>query len=87
MIVYKSGWFSVLTTIIWIIVWTLLLNYLCIIGWKSLAWVLVLLPFIVVIMMILFFIEIFVFAQVNGNWSMITTPMPNYDYNYDYNIR
>jgi hypothetical protein len=69
---FSSSWFSIITYIVWTIIWTFILNYLCSINWTILAWFLVLLPFIIIILLIIFFFELFFAAESSmGTWSFI----------------
>lgn len=47
----------VLLNFLYIVFWTYLLNLICKDNWKSLAWFLVLFPFIIVILFMIFFME------------------------------
>jgi uncharacterized protein YacL len=40
---------AVLVKLIFAFVWTMVLNWLCKKGWKTLSWILVLLPFVLII--------------------------------------
>jgi len=52
LIVKRASFIALFFKIIIIALWTWLLNYLCSIGYKSLSWFLVLLPFIITILLI-----------------------------------
>ena len=42
----------ILINIIWMLMWTWILNYLCSIGYSGVSWFLVLLPYIVIFLMV-----------------------------------
>lgn len=44
-----------LVKVIYVVVWTIILNSLCCDGYKKLAWVLLLLPFIIFLIMVILF--------------------------------
>ena len=83
-IAYGSGLFTIIISILWIIVWTLLLNYLCSSNWKFLAWVLVLLPFIIIFFMITLFIGMLLFEQSMMDDQDNSNKPIQYNYDYDY---
>ena len=48
----------ILVNLLFIGIWTWFLNFLCSQGYKTISWILVILPFIIFILMILFVIEV-----------------------------
>ena len=48
----------IVINIVFTVLWALLLNYLCSINWKELAWALLLLPYIIIFLLVIFGVEI-----------------------------
>jgi amino acid transporter len=55
---YGIGFASILAKMILVLIWTWFLNYLCLKDLKGLSWFLVLLPYLLIIVIILFTIDI-----------------------------
>jgi len=55
---YGMGLFSILAKIILILIWTWFLNFLCTKGLKGLSWFLVILPYLIILVAMLFAIDI-----------------------------
>jgi len=47
-----------IVTVVFVIIWALILNYLCSINWNGLAWALLLLPYIIIFLLIIIGFEI-----------------------------
>ena len=73
MAVQKFGPLSLLFKAIFVGIWTWFLNFLCNKGYKTISWVLVILPFIMFILMILFVIEIMKINNVKENFAVISS--------------
>jgi len=73
MAMQKFGALSLLFKVIFVIIWTWFLNFLCNKGYKTISWVLVLLPFIIFILMILFVIRLLKMNNVKENFAMPTS--------------
>jgi len=60
------------------LLWCLVLNYLCSIGWKNVAWFLVLWPFIVLILCIVIYLVIIAGKDINYVYERAGVASPNH---------
>jgi len=73
MAIQKFGALSLLFKVIFVIIWTWFLNFLCKKGYKTISWILVILPFIIFILMILFAVKLVKMNNVKENFDMPTS--------------
>lgn len=59
MSIYRFNIVSIITKIIFILLWTYVLNFICVRGYPAVSWALVLLPYVLGIMMFAFAIDFF----------------------------
>jgi amino acid transporter len=65
----SCGALCLLFKILFVIIWTWFLNFLCKSGYTTISWILVILPFIMFILMILIVIELMKINNVKENFS------------------
>jgi len=81
-IVIGSSTLSIMVDILFVILWTFLLNYLCSIGWSFLGWLLVLFPFVVLLLLYLLTVDISLMKRTaspsptSNTFTIIPTKIP-----------
>ena len=73
-VMQKFCFLCLLFEVIFIFIWTWFLNFLCSQGYKTISWILVVLPFIIFILMILVVIELMKINNVKENFSSPEDP-------------
>jgi hypothetical protein len=68
LILSKVGIMSIFIKVLFIVVWTFFLNFLCKSGYETISWIFVLLPFIILIIFILFFYNLMKKLFENGDF-------------------
>jgi|LauGreDrversion4_2_1035121.scaffolds.fasta_scaffold2094209_2 hypothetical protein len=71
-ILQGTTFMSIIVNIFFIGIWAFLLNYLCNINWTPLAWALVFLPFVIIFLTIILFLETYIY-------NVTPTPTPFYN--------
>lgn len=71
------GMLSILVKWIFTMLWTWVLNYICSSGYPTVAWVLVLLPFILLLLIIVVAFEMMLLSGSGAGNMSLTTPLPS----------
>lgn len=73
--IYNFSLITISLKILYTVVWTWFLNYLCVQGYSSISWFLVLMPFIFAFFILLFFFDLISNSKYSPSTSSNMSPM------------